>query len=186
MERPASEGDAHERGRARTFGRERTARDRVARDSLGAQPAGHVPGQLVKSRLRRTLSDCSVSASCKLPWTRHTSRSRGPERRYPRRTRSEARSVVRPFNRGKIQTLMMRAGSRCAPPSVPPALAAARRRGRQRWVSVKTRCTFSVMTFVHAESGNSSIGAPHVAPALLKRCQCRDGGFDAGRGMGAL
>lgn len=57
--------------------------------------------------------------------------------------------------------LMIRAGS--------SGVAAASRRGVRACVIVKTRVRLSVRTRVHAESGNSSYGAPQFEPLLLTR-----------------
>jgi hypothetical protein len=56
---------------------------------------------------------------------------------------------------------MIRAGS--------SLVAAASRRGVTACVMVKTRVRLRVRTRVHAESGNSSKGAPQFEPELLTR-----------------
>ena len=57
--------------------------------------------------------------------------------------------------------LMMREGESSEAP--------ASRRGVRAWVSVKTRVRLRVRTLVHADSGNSSYGAPQFDPELLTR-----------------
>lgn len=64
---------------------------------------------------------------------------------------------------------MTRAGS--------PSTAAASRRGVTPWVMVKTRVRLRVRTRVHAESGNSSYGAPQFEPLLLTKMWSLDSFF---------
>jgi len=54
------------------------------------------------------------------------------------------------------------------------AVAAARSRGSSFWVRKKTPLTFVSITLSHPSSGNSSMGAPQVAPALFTRMSRRD------------
>lgn len=56
-------------------------------------------------------------------------------------------------------------------------VAAASSSGVTSCVIVKTRVRFSVRTRVHAESGNSSYGAPQFEPLLLTRMWSFDSRF---------